>query len=60
MFMQTRSLKKIFKWPVILGVFTVFGLVEALLIEGGALEIISLIVLSTPVAVIIYFYYYRN
>lgn len=58
--MQTRSLKRIFKWPVILGVTTIFGLVEALLVEGGLLESLSLIVLTTPVVVIIYFYYYRN
>lgn len=59
LFMQTKNLKQIFKWPVILGIFTIFGLVEALL-EDGLLEGISLIALAIPVVVIIYFYYYRH
>jgi len=58
--MQTKNLKQIFKWSVILGIFTIFGLVEALLVEGGLLESLSLSALSIPVAAIIYFYYYRN
>jgi hypothetical protein len=59
LFMQTKQLKQIFKWPALIGVFTAAGLIEALL-EEGVLECISLIALSIPIMVMIYFYYYRN
>lgn len=56
LFMQNKNLKQIFKWPIVLGVLTLFGLIIALL-EDGVLESISLFVLSIPIIVIIYFYY---
>jgi len=59
LFMQNKNLKQIFKWPVILGVLTLFGLVMALL-EDGLLEDLSLMAVSIPIIVIIYFYYYHN
>lgn len=59
LFMQNKNLKQIFKWPTILGVLTIFGLVVAL-VEDGFLEDISLVALIIPIAVIIYFYYYRH
>jgi di/tricarboxylate transporter len=59
LFMQSKQLKQIFKWPALIGALTAVGLIEALLDEG-LLERISLVALSIPIAVIIYFYYYRN
>jgi hypothetical protein len=59
LFMQNRNLQQIFKWPIILGVLTLLGLIIALL-EDGLLEGFSLLALSVPIAVIIYFYYYRD
>jgi di/tricarboxylate transporter len=59
LFMQNRNLQQIFKWPIILGVLTLLGLIIALL-EDGLLEDFSLLALSVPIAVIIYFYYYRD
>jgi len=56
LFMQNRNLMQIFKWPVALGVLTLFGLIIALL-EDGVLEHVSLLALSIPIIVIIYFYY---
>ncbi len=56
LFMQNRNLKQIFKWPMALGVLTLFGLIIALL-EDGVLESVSLLALSIPIIVIIYFYY---
>lgn len=56
LFMHNKNLKQIFKWPIVLGVLTLFGLIIALL-EDGVLESISLFALSIPIIVIIYFYY---
>ena len=56
LFMQNRNLKQIFKWPMMLGLLTLFSLIIALL-EDGVLESISLFALSIPIIVIIYFYY---
>ena len=58
LFMKNKNLTQIFKWPIALGVLTIFGLIVAL-VEDGVLENISLLALSIPIAVIIYFYYYR-
>jgi hypothetical protein len=56
LFMQNKNLTQIFKWPIVLGLLTLFGLIIALL-EDGVLESVSLIALSIPIIVIIYFYY---
>lgn len=58
LFMQNKNLTQIFKWPIVLGLLTLFGLIIALL-EDGVLERVSLLALSIPIIVIIYFYY-RN
>ncbi len=59
LFMQNKNLKQIFKWPIVLGALTLLGLVVALL-EDGAIEQLSLLALSIPIMVIIYFYYLRD
>lgn len=58
LFMQNKNLTQIFKWPIVLGLLTLFGLIIALL-EDGLLERVSLLALSIPIIVIIYCYY-RN
>lgn len=59
LFMQNKNLKQIFKWPIVLGVLTVFGLVMALL-EDGLLENISLLALAIPIWVTVYFYFFKH
>ena len=59
LFMQNKNLKQIFKWPVSLGVLTLFGLVMALL-EDGLLENISLLALAIPLWVTVYFYFFKH
>lgn len=56
LFMQNKNLTQIFKWPIVLGLLTLFGLIIALL-EDGLLERVSLLALSIPIIVIIYFYF---
>lgn len=56
LFMKTRSLKQIFKWPVVMGVLITFGLVAALL-EDGLIEDVSNVALAVPIIVILYIYY---
>lgn len=58
-FMQNKSLKQIFIWPVILGVLTALGLILALL-EDGVVEEISLTGLVAPILVMVYFYYIKK
>ena len=57
--MQNKNWKQIFKWPIVLGVLTTFGLIVALL-EDGVLEQISNIALTIPIIVIFYFYYFKT
>ncbi|WP_047538053.1 hypothetical protein [Methylotenera versatilis] len=59
LFMQTKNLKQIFLWPIVLGLLSIIGLVVALL-EDGLLEDISLIGLAVPIIVIAYFYYIKK
>ena len=59
LFMQNKNLKQIFKWPIALGVLTLFGLVMALL-EDGLLENISLLGLAIPIWVTVYFYFFKH
>lgn len=59
LFMQTKNLKQIFLWPAVLGLFSIIGLVVALL-DDGLLEYISLIALVVPIIVIAYFYYIKK
>lgn len=59
LFMQTKNLKQIFLWPIVLGLLSIIGLVVALL-EDGLLEDISLIGLIVPIIVTAYFYYIKK
>lgn len=59
LFMQRIHLKRIFFWPIFLGVVTLLGLVFALLEEGGFIENLSLLGLIVPIGFIIYFYWFK-
>jgi di/tricarboxylate transporter len=54
-----KSLKQMFFWPMIIGFFTLVGLVVAL-VKDGVLEDLSLVVLTFPIAMIIYIYFFRH
>lgn len=55
LFMQNKNLKQIFKWPAIIGLLTSYGLVAALIDDGGSWEQFANLTLSIPIAAIIYF-----
>jgi di/tricarboxylate transporter len=54
-----KSLKQMFFWPMIIGFFTLVGLVVAL-VKDGVLEDLSLVALTFPIAMIIYIYFFRH
>lgn len=58
--MPAKNLMQIFKWPIVMGVLTIIGLVATLLLEGGWLELASISALSIPVILMIYIYYLRD
>lgn len=60
LFMQNKNLKQVFKWPAIIGLLTSYGLVAALIDDGGNWEQVANLALSIPVAVIIYFYWIKQ
>lgn len=57
---KSKSLIQIFSWPIVMGVLTMIGLVIALLLEGGLLELVAIAALAVPVMVMIYFYVFRD
>lgn len=57
---KSKSLIQIFSWPIVMGVLTMIGLVIALLLEGGLLELVAIAALAVPVIVMIYFYVFRD
>jgi hypothetical protein len=46
------TFRHIWRWPLALAVLTLFGLVSALLGEGGIWWVLSWLALATPLAVI--------
>ena len=57
--MAAKTLKEMFFWPTVIGLFTLTGLVVAL-VKDGLLEDLSLVALTFPIAVIVYIYFYRH
>jgi di/tricarboxylate transporter len=55
----TKTLKQMFFWPIIIGLFSLIGLVLAL-VKDGLLEDLSLVAIAIPIAVIVYFYFIRR
>lgn len=49
---KRNSLARIWRWPLVLGVLTTFGLVSALLGQGGLWWGLSWIALAIPLVVI--------
>ncbi len=46
---------KLWGWPLMLAVLTIFGLLSALLGQGGLWWVLSWIALAIPLAVIVYY-----
>lgn len=57
--MAPKTLKQMFFWPIMIGLFSLIGLVLAL-VKDGPLEDISLVAIALPIAVSIYFYFFRR
>lgn len=58
--MPPKTLLQIFKWPIVLGMLTLVGLVMTLLLEGGWLELTFVAALGIPVIIMIYIYYLKD
>lgn len=56
LFMKPKSLYQIFVWPFVLALLTLFGLLAALIEDGGFLEQLGVVAMVIPLSVIIYFY----
>ena len=57
--MATKTLKQMFFWPSLIGLFSLIGLVLAL-VKDGLLEDISLVAIAFPIAVIVYVYFFQR
>jgi len=60
LFMHNKRWQQIFKWPVVMGLLTLFGLITALIEDGGHWEHLAILSLCIPVLVIIYFYWIKK
>ena len=49
------AFRRQWKWPIVLGVVTVFGLFAALIGEGGRWSALSWLLLAVPLIVIAYY-----
>jgi hypothetical protein len=56
---ERQSLWRVFRWPVLLGVLSLVGLVSALL-GDGLWDALSWLTLFVPVAVVAWFYRARS
>jgi hypothetical protein len=56
-FLKQKSLKQIFKWPLFIGLATLFGLLIVLIEELGMMEQLGIVTLLIPIITIIYFYF---
>jgi hypothetical protein len=56
-FLKQKSLKQIFKWPLLIGLATLFGLLIVLIEELGMMEQLGIVALLIPIITIIYFYF---
>jgi hypothetical protein len=52
---QARSMWSIWRWPVALALLTVFGLLSALLGQGGIWWGLSWIALASPLAIVAWY-----
>jgi len=56
LFMKPKSMYQIFLWPVVMAMLTLFGLLAALIEDGGILEQLGVTAMGIPLSVIFYFY----
>jgi uncharacterized membrane protein len=59
-FMPNKNLNQIFKWPIVIGLLTAYGLVAALIVDGGSWEHLAILALTVPVVVMLYFYWIKR
>jgi hypothetical protein len=59
LFMPNKNLKQIFKWPIVIGLLTAYGLVSALIVDGGGWEYLAVLTLAVPIVVMMYFYWIK-
>jgi hypothetical protein len=50
---RRRSVGRVWRWPAVLAMLTVFGLLSALIGQGGIWWALSWVALATPLAVIL-------
>jgi len=50
-----RSLLRVWRWPAVIAVLTLFGLLAALLGHGGIWQILSWAALAAPPLLVLYF-----
>jgi hypothetical protein len=58
-YMQIKTLREVFFWPVVLGTLMFAGLMIALL-RDGLLEQLSILLLSVPTMFMIYIYFFTE
>lgn len=56
--MAVKTLKQIFMWPAVLGVFSLLGLIVAL-VADDIIEKIALIFLTLPILLMFHFYFIK-
>lgn len=52
---QHHSFWRMWRWPIVLGLLTTFGLISALFSDGGLGDIFAWFALGVPVAVCVWF-----
>jgi hypothetical protein len=57
LFLKHRSLRQIFKWPLLIGLATLLGLLIVLIEDVGMMESFGIVTLFFPIMIIIYFYF---
>lgn len=55
MTLRHHSRTRVWRWPVVLALLTLFGLLSALLGQGGIWWVLSWITLAIPLVLIVYF-----
>lgn len=58
--MPNKDLTQIFKWPTVIGLLTAYGLVAALIVDGGHWEQLAVLALTVPVVIMMYFYWIKR
>jgi hypothetical protein len=57
---RRRSPVQLWRWPAAIALLTIFGLLSALLGQGGVWWVLSWVALAVPLALILYFIHMRR